>query len=216
MDLRRFPLHARQPWWQKRGGRSLYWERGLKSEEDSDSEPRYETNECEIEALLILSASSALCACLCPDSVCQGGVMITDCGLVAALLRRISWHWLHRPWPLCVSVRCLCMRTDARVCGATPSDRPWLYPLRVCQLGVTSLAVWVPASACVWACVCVSCCCRQGKSLSWYARELKGTPHSSVFGWVCFVAGVSRLSNRGPGILHQFDRTFITFVNCFF
>lgn len=59
--------------------------------EDSDSKPRHKTNDHEIEALLIQSAC-AQCVILCPDTVCQSSVIITDCGVITDPLSRISWH----------------------------------------------------------------------------------------------------------------------------
>lgn len=67
---------------------SLCREQGLESEGDSDTKPRYKTNDHEIQLQLMqpacsLCASVCVCVCVCGealDSVCQGSVMITDCG----------------------------------------------------------------------------------------------------------------------------------------
>lgn len=83
----------------------------------SDNKPRYKTNDHETEPRLIVLA---VCVWKGPDSVCHGSVMITDCGLIIALLRRFSWHWFRWPWPVCVclsqtcqishaSARCMCV-----------------------------------------------------------------------------------------------------------
>lgn len=156
-----------------------------------------DTRQMTVKEMLNWYCLLALCACLCvwrsPDSVCQGSVMITDCGLITALLRRFSWHRLHWPWPVCVRVCvvvCLCMCIDVWVFVAALSDQPWLCPLRVCQPGVTFFL-------CVSLGMCTSCAAGRESPCLRCARELEGTPRSSVFGWVGFILGVPRQSEKG-------------------
>lgn len=127
--------------------------------------------------------SCSLCVCTCEwksrQCVCQSSVTITDCRPIAALLRRLSWHWLHWPCSVCVRVR----------------STVYLYGcMNVCR-GLVKSAMTLPTACvptrgdlflcvCAWECVCICVpCCRQGKSLSSLCWGVGGDT-SFICAWV--------------------------------
>lgn len=184
----------------------LYREQGLKSEGDSDSKPRYKTNDHEIETLLILSACS-VCVRVCVQTVCVKAVSWSQI-VASSLLRRISWHWLHWPWPLCVCDVCVCVWMHE--CLAQPCQIRHDSAHCVCvNQGWPFFCVCV----CRWECMCVCPVLQAGKVPVFVCQTVGGdTPFICV--WVSlFCCGSSPSEREGLVVFIRFIRYLCLWIH---
>lgn len=185
----------------------LYREQGLKSEGDSDSKPRYKTNDHEIETLLILSACS-VCVRVCVQTVCVKAVSWSQ--IVASSL--LCWGELagtgytdRGPYACvmfvyaygCMSVWRNPVRSAMTLPTACVSTRGDLFSVCVCR----------------WECMCVCPVLQAGKVPVFVCQTVGGdTPFICV--WVSlFCCGSSPSEREGLVVFIRFIRYLCLWIH---
>ncbi len=199
-------------------GRCFTEEQGLESEQGSDSKPRYKTNDREIEAQLICLLFVYVCMCV-YVCVCVCVPIQTVCD------KAVSWSQIVASSLLCWGDlagtgysdhgSCVCVCVCVYECLSQPCQISHDSAQRVCVRQGWPFSVCVPGNVCmrmcVYVCVCpVSASGRESPCLH-CARELEGTPSSSVFGCVCLVVGVPP-SRTDRGADPIFDYSAFIFI----